>query len=190
MLIPLTEIDQDILSWINGSRMGKFQLFWLFVTRIENWLPLYLFFFYLLFKKFQKPVNYLGLLMLPLLVVVTLSLTNLVKNSVERLRPNNEPLLRNSIQVLQEPESFSFWSGHSAVSFAVTTFIILALRSKKMTKWVLLFYLWPVIFALSRIVIGVHYPGDVFAGMLVGFLLGCGGFTLFSKMEKKLQHSA
>jgi undecaprenyl-diphosphatase len=190
MLASLTEIDQDILRWINGSWMGEFQLFWLFVTRIENWSLLYLFFFYLLFKKFQKPVNYIALLMVPLIVFVTLSLTNLVKNSVERLRPNNEPLLSNSIQVLQEPESFSFWSGHSAVSFAVTTFIILALRSKAMTKWVLLLYLWPLIFALSRVVIGVHYPGDVFVGMLVGFLLGYGGFILFSKTEKRLQHSA
>lgn len=190
MLESLTQIDQDIFRWINGSWMGKFQLFWLYVTRIGNWFLLYLFFFYLLFRKFKKPVNYIGLLMLPLLVFVTLSLTNLVKNSVERLRPNNEPLLMNSIQVLQEPENFSFWSGHSAVSFAVTTFMILVLRSKKMTKWVLLFYLWPVIFALSRIVIGVHYPGDVFVGMLVGFLLGGGGFVLFSKIEKRLQHSA
>ncbi|QJP33387.1 phosphatase PAP2 family protein [Nonlabens sp. Ci31] len=190
MLESLVEIDQDILRWVNGFWIGKFQFFWLFVTRIENWLLLYLFFFYLLFRKFQKPVNYIALLMLPLLVFVTLSLTNLVKNTVERLRPYNDPLLRDSIQVLQEPESFSFWSGHSAVSFAVTTFIILALRTKAMTKWVLLFYLWPVIFALSRVFIGVHYPGDIVVGMLVGFLLGWGCFMLFSKIEKRLQHSA
>jgi len=170
MLESLTEIDQDLLIWINGLWIGKFQFFWLFVTRLENWSLLYLFFFYFLFTKFQKPVNYIALLMVPLLVFVTLSLTNLVKNSVERLRPNNEPLLMNSIQVIQETESFSFWSGHSAVSFAMTTFIILALRSKAMTKWVFLFYFWPVIFALSRIFIG--------------------GFILLSKIEKRLQHPA
>lgn len=126
---------------------------------------------------------------IPVVVLLTLSLTNLVKNGVARLRPNNEPVLMDSIQVLFKPANFSFWSGHSAVSFAVTTFVVLALRSKDRSKWILLFYIWPVTFALSRIFVGVHYPADVVVGMLVGLLLGWLSFSFFIRFTGRLQRT-
>ena len=186
----IVEVDQDVFRWINGLPVGKFESFWLFVTHIENWFLLYIFFFYLLFKSFKRPINFIAMATVPVVVFITLGLTNLVKNGVERLRPNNEPILMDSIQVLLKPENFSFWSGHSAVSFAVTTFTVLALRSGNTSIWVFLFYLWPVTFALSRIFVGVHYPADVTVGMLVGLLLGWLCYFLFSKVADKLQHTA
>jgi undecaprenyl-diphosphatase len=186
----LVQLDQDIFRWINGLWIGKFHEFWVFVTQIENWFLLYLLFFFLLFRKFKKPLNYIAMAAIPMVVLLTLSLTNLVKNGVERLRPNNEPVLMDSIQILLKPENFSFWSGHSAVSFAVTTFVVLALQSANMNKWVLLFYIWPITFALSRIFVGVHYPADVTVGMLVGLSLGYLSFKLFTKISHRLQHTA
>ncbi|AGC77103.1 undecaprenyl-diphosphatase [Nonlabens dokdonensis] len=186
----LVEIDQQLFRWINNLWIGKFHSFWLFVTQIQNWFFLYLVFFFLLFKKFEKPTRYLAMVMIPVVVIISLSLTNLVKNGVERLRPNNEPLLMDSIQVLLQPENFSFWSGPSAVSFAVTTFVVHALRSRNATKWIYLFYLWPFTFAFSRIFVGVHYPADITVGMLVGLFLGWISFVLFAKMTRTLHHTA
>ncbi|WP_405369809.1 MULTISPECIES: phosphatase PAP2 family protein [unclassified Nonlabens] len=185
----IVEVDQDIFRWINGLAIGKFKSFWLFVTHIENWFLLYIFFFFLLFKSFKKPVSFIAMTAVPLVVFITLSLTNLVKNGVERLRPNNEPVLMDSIQILLKPGNFSFWSGHSAVSFAVTTFVVLALRSKGMSKWIFLFYIWPTTFALSRIFVGVHYPADITVGMLVGILLGWLCSLIFFKIASRLQHT-
>ncbi|MEN8817364.1 MAG: phosphatase PAP2 family protein [Nonlabens sp.] len=185
----IVQADQDIFIWVNGLWISKFHSFWVFVTQIENWFLLYLFFFFLLFKKLNSPVNYIAMTAIPLVVFITLALTNLVKNEVERLRPNNEPVLMDSIQILLKPENFSFWSGHSAVSFAVTTFVVLALRSKDMSKWMLLFYIWPIIFAFSRIFIGVHYPADITVGMLVGITSGWLFFILFTKISRLLQHT-
>lgn len=186
----IVEVDQDIFRWINGLAIGKFKSFWLFVTHIENWFLLYIFFFYLLFKSFKKPVGFIAMAAVPLVAFITLSLTNLVKNGVERLRPNNEPVLMDSIQILLRPGNFSFWSGHSAVSFAVTTFVVLALRSTRMGKWIYLFYIWPITFAFSRIFVGVHYPADIAVGMLVGLLLGWSSCLIFYKMVSRLQHTA
>jgi undecaprenyl-diphosphatase len=186
----LLEIDRDTFSWIHHSWIGEFESFWVFVTRIQNWFLLYILFFYLLFKRVKKPLNYIAMTAISVVVSVTLLITNLVKNQVERLRPNSDPVLMDSIQIVWRPENFSFWSGHSAVSFAVTSFVVLVLRSTGMTRWILLMYIWPVTFAFSRIFVGVHYPADVCVGMLVGLLLGGWCYLLFSKIEIRLQHTA
>jgi undecaprenyl-diphosphatase len=168
----LVQIDRNIFVYLNSSWLGEYDSFWTLVTEIENWIPLYLFVFYLLYKKLNKPANYIAIASVFAVASITLSLTNLVKNYVARLRPNNEPLLMDSIRILQTPENFSFWSGHSAVSFAIASFCTIVLSKNMDHKWIYLMYIWPVSFAFSRIFVGVHYPTDVAVGMIVGILLG------------------
>ncbi len=194
----LVQIDRDIFVFINSLWIGEFDGFWLFVTQIENWIPLYLFIFYLLFKKLSRPTNFIAIASVFAIAYITLFLTNVVKNYVERLRPNNEPLLMDSIRILQTPENFSFWSGHSAVSFAVATFCVILLFPKtkdgnhpdRFSKWILLLYLWPITFAFSRIFVGVHYPFDVTVGMLVGLVMGTITAMVFTRTTDRLFHSA
>ena len=166
------QLDRDIFSYVNGLWIGRFTDFWLFVTEIEHWFPLYLIFFILLYRSmsWRKGIASIGMVLT--VAIFTLGITNLVKNFVERLRPNNEPVLMDSINILQKPENFSFWSGHSAVSFAVTTLVVLLLQHYKPSRWYDLFYIWPIIFAFSRLFVGVHYPADITMGMLVGLLTG------------------
>lgn len=168
----LVQLDRDIFRYVNGLWIGQFTEFWLFVTEIEHWFPLYLLFFILLYKSmsWRKGIASIGMVLTT--AVFTLWLTNLVKNFVERLRPNNEPVLMDTINILQKPENFSFWSGHSAVSFAVTTIVVLLLQHYKPSRWYYLFYIWPITFAFSRLFVGVHYPADITVGMLVGLLTG------------------
>jgi len=168
----LVQLDRDIFSYVNSLWIGQFTEFWLFITQIEYWFPLYLFFFYLLYKSmsWRKGIASIGMVLTT--AVFTLWLTNGVKNFVARLRPNNEPILMDTINILQHPENFSFWSGHSAVSFAVTTIVVLLLQHYKPSRWHYLFYIWPIMFAFSRLFVGVHYPADITVGMLVGLLTG------------------
>ncbi|KQC32650.1 hypothetical protein AAU57_04405 [Nonlabens sp. YIK11] len=185
----LVQLDRDIFSFINGLWIGRFTDFWLFVTQIEHWIPLYLFFFYLLYKSMSWRKGLASIGMVLTTAVFTLWCTNFVKNNVERLRPNNEPMLMDSINILQKPENFSFWSGHSAVSFAATTIVVLLLQHYKPGKWYYLFYIWPIVFALSRIFVGVHYPADVTVGMIVGLLTGYAFYKLTLFLFDVLQNT-
>lgn len=59
----------------------------------------------------------------------------------------------------------SFPSGHSTLAFATATSLSLQLR-----RWyyVVPLYLWAGTVAYSRLDLGMHYPSDVAAGMLIG----------------------
>lgn len=165
----LQQWDRELFIHLNSLGSQEYDAFWVFVTKIEHWTPLYIGFFILFFFAYKKKEAYMGILSTVLVFALTIGVTGLVKYSVGRLRPNNVLELEGVIRVLQTPLNFSFFSGHAAVSFAVTTFVVLALR--KRFKWTYLFYVWPLLFVASRILVGVHYPGDILVGALVGTVI-------------------
>ncbi len=165
----LAQWDRDLFVYLNNLGIEDYDAFWIFVTQVQNWLPLYILFLILFVVTFHWRRAMLCVIFTLLTFSTTLLFTILTKSYVARLRPNNEPLLEELIRVLQQPHNFSFFSGHAASSFTVTTFVVLVLRRNY--KWVYIFYLWPVLFAMSRIFVGVHYPGDILVGAGVGTLV-------------------
>ncbi len=161
--------DKQLFLYLNQLSTGNWDHFWLFVTKIEHWIPLYILFFFLFWKKLPRKKALLATLSTLILMGSTLGITSLVKNSVARIRPSNEPEFYGLVKVLQDNPDFSFFSGHSAVSFAVSVFVILILKPH--TKWIWLILIWPFLFALSRIFVGVHYPSDLLVGAIIGILL-------------------
>lgn len=168
--------DRDLFVFLNGIGIEKYDGFWIFITQSPNWIPLYVLFVFLFFKYYKRQNGLIVSLYLLLTLLVTLALTSVVKEYVARLRPSEVKEWAELIRVLQKPSRYSFFSGHSASSFAVTTFTVLSLR--KYTRWIFLGFLWPILFALSRIYVGVHYPSDIFVGMVVGISLGYLGYRV------------
>lgn len=162
----LQQWDRDLFIYLNSLGIEAYDAFWIFVTKIEHWIPLYLLFFTLFFIAYKKRKALIGVGLTILVFVITLAITDTTKILVGRLRPNNTLDLADIIRILQTPDNFSFFSGHAAVSFAITTFVVLGVRQR--FKWVYIFYIWPLLFIMSRILVGVHYPGDILVGALVG----------------------
>lgn len=169
MLQNLKKWDSELFIWGNSLGVESWDSFWLFVTQIESWIALFIYFLVLIFYfyGFKKGVTVFFFLLAT--VAITLLLTDFTKEYVARLRPNNVEALSQVIRVLQEPTNFSFFSGHAASSFAITTFVVLSLR--KYHSYVHFFYIWPLLFVMSRIYVGVHYPFDLFVGALVGTII-------------------
>ncbi|WP_456378898.1 phosphatase PAP2 family protein [Lutibacter sp.] len=101
--------------------------------------------------------------------VISLLIVNSIKNSIQRLRPINDASINNNIRILVEQNDFSFVSGHSTVSFTVTFILFWILR--KHYKYTFLLFLFPFLFAYSRIYLAVHFPIDIIFGMLLGFII-------------------
>ncbi len=77
---------------------------------------------------------------------------------------------------------YGFVSSHSANAFCIA--MAFSLISRKRTA-VLLLFIWAILTGYSRIYCGVHYPGDVICGGLLGVLLGWLIYLLYSKLKKR-----
>lgn len=77
-------------------------------------------------------------------------------------------------------DRYSFPSGHSAMSFSMATSLTLRYPDKPVL--ISGVFLYSTVVSLGRIYLGVHYPSDVLAGMLVG----SGSAALVYSMRKEI----
>lgn len=170
MFEKLHSLDTQLFIFLNSLGSESYDGFWLIITKQTNWIPLFLLLLYLIYKKTGiKQTAYL-LLFVAVLILATDQITNVFKYTFQRVRPCNNPEINTFIRVVQSRSSFSFFSGHAANSMAVATFLYLIF--KKQIKFFGLLFLWPLIFAYSRIYLGLHYPLDILSGYFFGGIMG------------------
>lgn len=92
--------------------------------------------------------------------------TQALKYSVRRNRPYRTLNGVNLSDTSSVSGTYSFPSGHSSGSFVIAT--LLTLRYPDKPVLISGLYTWATIVSLGRMYWGVHYPSDVFTGMLVG----------------------
>ena len=177
MLDRILEWDRETFIYLNNLGIEEYDQFWLIVTQFSTWIPLFALFFILIFIKYpKKEAIYVVLTIVAMIFFVT-TLTDLTKEVVARLRPNNDETMNTLIRILKPSSSYSFFSGHSSSSFSATTIVVLFLRNR--FKWCWLFYIWPLLFVSSRIFVGVHFPTDIIVGSTVGVLSALFFYNLY-----------
>lgn len=88
----------------------------------------------------------------------------LLKNCLKRRRPPEIiPSFQSSITA---SDQFSFPSGHSSAAFLLANLTALFYG---IVAWPL--YVWASFVALSRVILGVHFPSDILAGIALGTLV-------------------
>jgi len=183
MLEKILSLDTELFVYLNGLGSDTYDGLWLMITKQINWIPLFLLLLYLIYKKLGTTQTLYLLLFVAVLLVFTDQTTNLFKKGFQRLRPCNNPEIKSFIRIVQYRTSFSFFSGHAANTMAVATFLYLIF--KKDFKYFWLLFLWPLVFAYSRIYLGLHYPLDIISGYLCGAILGFLMFKLYQIAQKK-----
>jgi undecaprenyl-diphosphatase len=182
MLEKIQELDTNLFVYLNGLGSKTFDKLWLVITDQLNWIPFFLLLFYLIYKKIGGKQTLYLLLFIAVLIAFTDQTTNLFKYTFQRLRPCNNPEINSFIRIVQVRKSYSFFSGHAANTMAVATFLYLVL--KRHFKYLGLLFLWPLIFAYSRIYLGLHYPGDILTGYFFGALFGSLIYLVYRKLKK------
>jgi undecaprenyl-diphosphatase len=182
MLESLKSIDTGLFLAINGAHSTFFDYIMYWASQRFIWIPLYVFFAWLICKHYGKKA-WLLILAAGLIIVITdQTAVYLFKNVFLRLRPCHEPSMAGKVHLVNEycGGKYGFISSHAANSFGLAAYLSLLL-GKKIKYFTLLILLWALLLCYSRVYLGVHYPGDV----IVGGIWGAGiGTSLYVSIRK------
>ncbi len=179
----INQIDTSFFLFLNQFHSGGADVFFYYVSHRFFWIPLYLAVLGGIIYKYKKKAVPI-LFFLVLAIFVTDQSCNLLKNTVQRLRPSHNTELVDQIHLIDYPDGklyrggkFGFPSSHAANSIVFAFFVIFFLSAKR--KWIIIAAIcWAGLIGYSRIYLGVHYPGDLLGGYIIGTLFA----FLFGKL--------
>ena len=96
-----------------------------------------------------------------------------LKNTLKRLRPCD--FKKNLKSLVAASDKFSFPSGHTSAAFCFSTITVITFGGAYTAM-----FIWASLVGASRVVIGVHYPGDIAAGAIVGSGIALGTASMLN----------
>ena len=192
MMERILQLDTELFLFFNGLHTPWADRFVYLLSQIWFWIPLYLLLIFLVFKFYRKK-GWKVLLVFILTITLSDQACNLLKNSVQRLRPSHTEALAGDIHLVQKPDGnmyyggkYGFPSAHAANSMALAFLVFFFLSKGK--KWVIVLAMaWSLLMAYTRLYLGVHYPTDILCGFIVG---SCSAFLMTFMYRKWLSEEA
>jgi undecaprenyl-diphosphatase len=180
----LEHIDQQLFLFLNSLNSPFFDQVMHAISGIIIWIPLYLAILISIGIRYKRKFL---VIVIFIILAATLSdqLSVVVKNLVHRLRPCHEPALESLVHLFNGEcgGMFSFVSSHATNSYDVALLSLLFIRKRWYTISIII---WATVVGYSRIYLGVHYPGDVICGSVLGAAVGWGCYSLYVLTDNKL----
>ncbi len=179
MLEKIIQLDKKLFIFLNGLGSTAFDDLWLIITKQIYWAPFFLVIFFLMYKKIGSRNFMYYIIFTAILILLCDQTANLFKNYFHRLRPCNDEEIKSVIRIVKSSDAYSFFSGHAANSMGTTIFAFLILKKHYLHAYLL--FLFPIIFAYSRIYLGLHFPLDILTGYAFGATFGFICYKLYQK---------
>ena len=178
----LLQTDRELLLFFNQIHYPFWDnFFWVF-TSIPVWIPLYVAIIFVFFKHLELKGVWTLLAVTLVFVLCDQISSSFFKEFFERLRPSHEPSLEGIVRLVNGKKGgrFGFVSSHAANSFGLAMFTALLFK-----KWYysVLIFLWASVNSYSRIYLGLHYPGDILGGLILGILCGFFVYWMYKRFS-------
>ncbi len=184
MLDTLIQWDINLFLFLNSFHSPVWDKIMWFVSDKESWYPLYALIVIYIFRK-QKWWGFVPFLFMILLIVIAdQSSVHLFKEVFERLRPCHNPDIKDLVHTVNGRcgAKYGFVSSHATNTFAFATFTSFFFRHHTYSA---LIFFWAIVVSYSRIYLGVHFPGDIIGGAILGFLCAYVLFLIYKFVLKK-----
>ena len=183
--MQLIELDKSWLLAINVAHCEWLDGLMWYLSQAWVWIPLYAVLIGLLIWKFgwKKGLLYT----IALVAAVGLSdwvSSGLIKHWVCRPRPTHEPSLEGMVHIVNGyvGGQYGFVSSHAANTMALAVLFGLIWKKINHQGWWLMIYV--AVNCYSRMYLGVHYPGDILGGLVVGTIMALAVYGLLNLGEK------
>ena len=186
MIQSLRHLDETLLLWFNGFHTSFLDNLALSVSSRWLWLPLYVTLFALIARKvgWNRTLVYVTLLFLLTVGLADYTCASILRPIFQRPRPTqpDSPIF-HLVHAVQNYRGghYGFPSCHASNAFALATLSALYFRVWRLS---VAMFVWALLLCLSRMYLGVHYPGDILLGATVGVAIA---FTTYAAARPLLQ---
>ena len=180
------EFDTRIFLFLNGLHLDWLDPVMTFISGEWTWIPFYAILLFLVIRKYKWQSVWIVLGITALILCSDQLSAHFFKPVFQRPRPCHDELIKDLVYLPNGHcgGAYGFISSHACNVFALATFLTHVLKPYfPKLGWIM--FIWAVLVAYSRIYMGVHYPGDVIAGALIGMLLGFLVGKLFDFIKTK-----
>ena len=185
MIEFLDTIDKQWLLALNNDYPAFWDGLMVGFSEKVTWIPLYLSLLFVIFKKWKHQGWWIVIALVLTVIVADQIASGVLKVAVQRLRPSHDPEMEGLVELVNNYRSgrYGFVSSHAANSFGLALLAALVFRNKIFSCGI---FTWAIINAYSRIYLGVHYPGDILGGIIVGVVTALVMYWLLRKFRPQI----
>ena len=180
----IENFDQQLFLFINSLNSPFCDQLMHIISGRLIWVPLYVAILIHLAVTYKRKFLII-LIFIILAATMADQISVMIKNLVQRPRPCHEPALTGLVHLFNGEcgGEFGFVSSHASNSFNVALLSLLFIRKRWFSISIIV---WALVIGYSRVYLGVHYPGDVIFGSVLGALIGWFNYSLYIMTDNKI----